>query len=66
MKTLGITLVLTFPIGGAAQAHVTVTVDGDQRCITSDGVPDHDTGPWRAGATMKEQDRRFCVDRRQS
>lgn len=62
MKTLGITLVLAFLTGSAAQAHVTITVEGDQRCITSDGVPEHDTGPWRAGATVEEQDHRFCMD----
>lgn len=62
MKTLGITLTLAILTGGAAQAHVTITTDGDQRCITSDGVPDHDTGPWRAGATVEEQDHRFCMD----
>ncbi|WP_246252160.1 YHYH protein [Parasulfitobacter algicola] len=62
MKTLGTTLALTFLTAGAVQAHVTITVDGDQRCITSDGVPDHDTGPWRAGATVQEQNHRFCMD----
>ncbi|WP_055083020.1 YHYH protein [Jannaschia donghaensis] len=62
MKTLGTTLALTLLTGGAVQAHVTITVDGDQRCIASNGVPDHETGPWRAGATVEEQDHRFCMD----
>ncbi|MEO1138008.1 MAG: YHYH protein [Pseudomonadota bacterium] len=62
MKTLGITLALTLLATGPVQANVTITVDGDQRCITSDGVPDHATGPWRAGATVEEQDHRFCMD----
>ncbi|MEL6425766.1 MAG: YHYH protein, partial [Pseudomonadota bacterium] len=44
------------------QAHVTITVEGDQRCIASDGVPDHETGPWREGATVEEQDHSFCMD----
>lgn len=39
-----------------------ITVNADQRCIISDGVPDHDWGPWRAGATVIAQDHKFCVD----
>ncbi|MCK0095709.1 YHYH protein [Yoonia sp. F2084L] len=62
MKTLGITLALTLLTAGAVQAHVTITVDGDQRCIRSDGVPDHDTGPWREGAIVEQQDHAFCMD----
>lgn len=62
MKALGPTLALTLLTAGAVQAHVTITVEGDQRCITSDGLPNHDAGPWRAGATVEEQDHRFCMD----
>lgn len=62
MKTLSTTLALTLLTAAAVQAHVTITVDGDQRCIASDGVPDHETGPWRAGATVEEQNHRFCMD----
>jgi len=40
----------------------TITVRGDQRCITSNGIPDHDWGPWRAGATVEPQDHNFCMD----
>lgn len=43
-------------------AKATITIKGDQRCITSDGVPDHDWGPWREGATVIAQDHNFCVD----
>ena len=62
MKTLGTTLALTLLASGAVHAHVTITVEGDQRCITSDGVPEHDTGPWREGATGEEQSHSFCMD----
>ncbi len=62
MKLFGTTLALTFLIAAAAQAHVTITVEGDLRCITSDGIPEHETGPWRAGATVKAQDHNFCMD----
>ncbi|WP_189799423.1 YHYH protein [Tateyamaria sp. syn59] len=62
MKTLGITLVLTALTGGAVHAHVTITVEGDRRCIKSDGVPDHETGTWRPGATVEPQDHNFCMD----
>nr|WP_318527441.1 YHYH protein [Roseobacter sp. WL0113] len=62
MKTLGITLALSLFTGSAVQAHMTITVEGDQRCIESDGVPDHETGPWREGAVVVEQDHRFCMD----
>lgn len=41
---------------------VTITVDAGQRCIISNGVPDHETGPWRQGATVQEQDHEFCMD----
>lgn len=46
----------------AGLAHAKMTVDGDRRCITSDGIPEHDTGPWRAGATVEQQDHSFCMD----
>ena len=62
MKTLATTLALTLLPAGSVQAHVTITVEGDQRCIASDGVPDHETGPWREGATVEEQDHSFCMD----
>ncbi len=62
MKTLSTTLALALLSSGAASAHVAITVEGDQRCITSDGVPDHETGPWRAGASVEVQDHAFCMD----
>lgn len=62
MKTLATTFALTLLTGCAAHSHSTMAVEGDQRCITSDGVPDHDTGPWRAGATVEEQNHGFCMD----
>lgn len=39
-----------------------IIIKGDERCIISDGVPDHDWGPWRAGATVIAQDHNFCMD----
>ncbi|MCF2872244.1 YHYH protein [Octadecabacter sp. G9-8] len=62
MKTLVTTLALTLLTGSAVQAHITMVVENDQRCITSDGVPEHETGPWREGATVEEQDHAFCMD----
>lgn len=62
MKAFSTTLALALLTGAAAQAHVSITVDGDQRCITSDGVPDHETGTWRPGAVVHEQDHNFCMD----
>jgi hypothetical protein len=61
MKTLGTTLALILLTGGAVQAHVTIIVEDGQRCITSDGVPEHETGPWREGAVVVEQDHEFCM-----
>lgn len=46
----------------AAKEQVSITVEGDERCIVSNGLPAHQTGPWREGASVKEQDHRFCVD----
>lgn len=46
----------------AAEKAVAITQTDDQRCITSNGVPDHETGPWRAGATVEEQEHQFCMD----
>lgn len=62
VKTLVTTIALTLLSAGGVHAHITITVDGDQRCITSDGVPDHETGQWCPGATVEEQDHRFCMD----
>jgi len=44
--------------------HVQITVEGDRRCITSNGLPDHDTGnfPNRGNPhRIAEQDIRLCV-----
>jgi len=77
MKTSGIALTLLFLAGCSAQDAVqdssasTETVSAprveiaevdDQRCIESNGVPAHETGPWRAGAVVVAQDHRFCTD----
>ena len=46
--------------------HVQITVEGDRRCITSNGLPDHDTGnfPNRGNPhRIAEQDIRLCVPR---
>lgn len=61
MKILGTTLALTVLTAAAAQAHMTMIVEDGQRCITSDGVPDHETGPWRAGAVVVPQEHQFCM-----
>jgi len=45
---------------------VQITVEGDRRCITSNGLPDHDTGnfPNRGNPhRIAEQDIRLCVPR---
>ncbi|WP_375282077.1 YHYH protein [Pseudooctadecabacter sp.] len=64
MKTLCTTLALSLLTAGSAVAHSTAitVIDGDQRCIISDGVPDHDVGTWREGAVVEPQDHFFCVD----
>ncbi len=46
----------------ATQEPVAISVDEEQRCITSDGVPEHETGPWREGATVEPQGHSFCMD----
>ncbi|MDB4188042.1 YHYH protein [Sulfitobacter sp.] len=61
MKILGTTLAFILLTGGAVQAHVTMIVEDGQRCMTSDGVPEHETGPWREGAVVVEQDHTFCM-----
>jgi hypothetical protein len=57
--------------GGAALAHdghdneVAITVQGDQRCIVSNGLPDHDTGQFPNQGnpnTISEQNIQLCVD----
>lgn len=44
-----------------AQARVEITMNGDQRCITSNGVPEHEVGTWRPGAIVEPQDHKFCM-----
>jgi len=49
----------------SALADSYVTVSGDKRCITSDGLPDHETGkfPTRGNPNrISRQNIRFCVD----
>lgn len=62
MKFLSTTLAFTLLTGTAVEAHVTITLEGDERCISSDGVPDHEVGTWRPGATVEPQDHNFCMD----
>ena len=52
-----------FPL--PALGDVSASVSGDQRCITSNGLPDHKTGnfPTRGNPNrISEQNIRFCVD----
>ncbi len=46
----------------AGHSNMTMTVNGDQRCIISNGVPDHQVGTWRPGAVVEPQEHEFCVD----
>lgn len=46
----------------AGDIQMTMTVAGDQRCIISNGVPQHQVGTWRPGAVVEAQDHKFCVD----
>lgn len=63
MKVLYTTTVLTLLAASAAQAHeLNITIQGDQRCIVSNGIPDHEVGTWRPGAVVEPQDHLFCVD----
>lgn len=77
MKTTISMIVLVAATGCAADTHshssgdehthkslepTLITMSGDRRCIESSGVPDHETGPWREGAVVIEQDHNFCMD----
>ncbi|WP_390911495.1 YHYH protein [Pseudosulfitobacter sp. SM2401] len=63
MKNLFATTALTLLAASAAQAHeLNITIQGDQRCIVSNGIPDHEVGTWREGAVVEPQDHLFCVD----
>ena len=77
MKTTIAILALIVATGCAADTHshsadeehthnysqpTRITVSGNQRCIQSNGIPDHDTGPWREGAVAIEQAHNFCMD----
>ena len=62
MKIIATTLALTLLMGCAEQTLNTTITEKEQRCIISDGVPDHETGPWRAGAEVQKQDHKLCMD----
>ncbi len=62
MKTYCTAITIALLSTSAANAHVSITVEGDQRCITSDGTPDHSVGPFRAGASLQPQAHNYCVD----
>ena len=58
-----VAVLLLFPMSAVAES--SVTVSGDRRCITSDGLPDHATGrfPTRGNPNkISRQNIRFCVD----
>jgi len=46
----------------AGMPQLTMTITGDQRCMISNGVPEHKVGTWRPGAVVEAQDHKFCVD----
>lgn len=53
------------PAANAHGNHVEITIEGDQRCISSNGTPNHDIGrfPNRGNPhAFQEQDIRICVD----
>lgn len=61
IEIAGLAFFIGMPFSIPANAHTTITVEDGVRCITSDGVPDHDTGPWREGASVEPQNHQFCV-----
>ena len=51
--------------GGANHSHPAIVVTGDQRCISSNGLPNHSTGRFPNSGnpnSISEQQFRFCVD----
>ena len=77
MRTLATALTLIIATGCTSDTHshgvegdhthaslpsALISVTGDQRCITSNGIPGHETGPWREGAVVLPQEHNFCVD----
>lgn len=46
----------------AGEPMVSMAISGDTRCITSNGVPEHQVGTWRPGAVVVPQEHEFCVD----
>ena len=63
MKVLYATIVSAPLATSALQAHeLNITIQGNQRCIVSNGIPDHEVGTWRPGAGVEPQDHLFCVD----
>jgi hypothetical protein len=47
---------------GGQTPEVLIVLEGDQRCVISNGIPNHDAGPWRAGAVVEAHEHRFCMD----
>lgn len=62
MKTPTALILLSSITACSGHSHAVFTLEDDQRCIESDGIPDHETGPWRAGAIVEQQNHRFCMD----
>lgn len=63
MKTLAPALILAL-LGSAAAAdnQVKITVRGSERCVISNGEPNHSFGPFRARASLRTQSHAFCFD----
>lgn len=60
---ISLTLCLAAAVpASAAENAVTITIRGDERCIASNGTPNHSYGPFRARASLQAQSHALCVD----
>ncbi len=65
---VAVSILATTPTTGeTAENKVRIFVDGDQRCIQSNGAPNHSIGQFPNSGNphhFAEQDQRFCFDLR--
>ncbi|WP_438465450.1 hypothetical protein [Marinomonas sp. PE14-40] len=64
LKKLSVFILLAYSQASMADNQVTIETFADQRCVTTNSLPDHPAGPFRNGTQVKALTLKLCISDR--
>lgn len=61
LKKLSVFILLAYSQVSMADNQVTIETFADQRCVTTNSLPDHPAGPFRNGTQVKALTQKLCI-----